>query len=199
MQQSSYLHNPTVAEYLGLLTSEAEEIDKIGERYPDSYKREENIKRKNKKIHSKRLTNRGMAETKPSSKTLETQRTFDSTDDLLASSSDSDGEDDLNHDITIDDGGANNGEQQPAPSSGGHHHRQHHIHHSPRPHPSKSLWDCKAVRWPPHHPNTIIKAGLRYIKDPFHLLEIVVLGVFLLGCYKLPGKTPVCGTGSNSN
>ena len=174
---------PDEAEHLSLLFAGNNETDRYDED-DEEYSVSKKIKQKNKiKRFSKRLTGNTMAETSPSAKTLTTQQTFESTDDLLASS-DSDCDDVVDQNVTIDHGGAN-GELEVQAAANLHHHQ--HIHHSPRPHPKKSLWDCKAVRWPPHHPLVLVKAGIRYVKNPFHLLEIVALGLFLLACYKLPG------------
>ena len=172
---------PIEAEHLSLLLANnnaSDGYDDEDEDYPDN-------KKSKKKKYSERLTETTMAETSPSAKTLNTQKTFDSTDDLLASS-DSESDDDVDNNGTIDNGGVTRELEVQAAAN---HHHHHHIHHSPRPRPKKSLWDCKAVRWPPHHPLVMVKAGLRYVQNPFHILEIVALGLFLLGCYKLPGTS----------
>ena len=92
-------------------------------------------------------------------KTLATQRTFDSSDDLLENEEDLDLEDDnppsvVRKEVAID----------------------------------PSVWDCRAVHWPPHSIKSLVESGLGYIKSPWLLAEVLFLGVFLYLCHILPRK-----------
>lgn len=90
-------------------------------------------------------------DTTATEKEYATQRTFDSTDDLI----DSDEE-----------------EQNEPP-----------IEVTTR---KSSVWNVRAVHWPPHSPNTIVKSGYAYIKSPFLPMEVIFLGIYLYLCYILP-------------
>ena len=106
-------------------------------------------------------------------KTVSTQRTFDSSDDLLSYDTDDDGDVDVIPNSVLEEGQLPSQEQPPVSS--------------PRPHPHKSLWDCQAIHWPPHSPLKIIRAGWKYAQSPYHIVEVVVLAAFLLACYVSPG------------
>lgn len=112
----------------------------------------------------------------PSQKTFVTQQTFDSTDDLLVSDSD-------------DDTNGNEEQQQqrpPVATINSTNSRRSSSSSSRRPHPPKSLWDCQAFCWPPRAPTSIVQAGWKYVKNPYHFMEVIVLAIFLLVCYLSP-------------
>ena len=52
-----------------------------------------------------------------------------------------------------------------------------------------SVWDCRAVHWPPYSPAVVLKRGYAYAQSPPLLVEVLFLGAFVLICYVLPGKS----------
>jgi hypothetical protein len=94
-------------------------------------------------------------------KSLETQQTFNSTDDLLEAS---------DNDV---EGGSNDG---PTTTTT----RGRLVDYY------SAVWDCKAVHWPPHSFTTIVRAGCEYAQSLL-ILEVLFLGVFVLLCAILPG------------
>jgi hypothetical protein len=88
-----------------------------------------------------------------------TQRTFDSTDDLLEN------DEDLDDVPAVPPPRLENATTKVTP-----------------------FWDCRAVHWPPHSVKTVLKSSFGYVKSPFLIAELLFLGVFVYLCYILPGK-----------
>ena len=94
-------------------------------------------------------------------KNLSTQRTFDSTDDLLENE----------EALEIE---TNNEAAEPT------------THENVTK--VTSVWDCRAVHWPPHSLTDVVKSGYGYVKSPYLIAEVFFLGLFILLCHNLPRK-----------
>lgn len=97
--------------------------------------------------------------TMATNKPFKSQRTFDSTDDLLEN------EEELDEEVQVATPSQHEGAAKPS-----------------------SVWDCRAVNWPPHSVKSMVKSGYGYAKSPFLILEVLSLAVFLYLCYILPGE-----------
>ena len=111
-------------------------------------------------LATKQNTRQPNMATKKGTSKFATQRTFDSSDDLLENEEALDSDDEGNQ-------------------------REARHENSTK---VTSVWDCRAIYWPPHSVKTMAKSGLDFFQSPFLIMEVLFLGVFLYLCYILPGE-----------
>lgn len=144
-------------------------IARTGEQYPQQEDLDFLLSPVEQGQHQKdrRNTNNTMEKPKPK---MNTMRTYDSSDDLFGPET----EEDVKRESASSSEELEDGEALAVKEKG------------------SSVWDCKAIRWPPHSVPKVFKSSIGYLKA-YHLsMEVVLLGLFVLLCYILPGERFFC-------